>query len=219
MAIILDKNTDKNFKAVVFETRDKNFHVPVLDTTSHHLVALTDGEHEIHEGRSFTAFFAITTAATNGHRSGLYISTPATPDIHMVFSGSSSTAADITISEAPTIASGTGTAAGTVFNRRRGSTTLSSVFDNASTPAVNKFTTITEAQFAGDGTWATGTVLRTQPLSTGAGPKPAGGESREEAEYILKPSTKYVVLITNTAASANDHLVQMDWYEDTAFTE
>ena len=32
-------------------------------------------------------------------------------------------------------------------------------------------------------------------------------------EYILKANTKYVFLITNTAASANDHLIEIDWYE------
>ncbi|KKM23843.1 hypothetical protein LCGC14_1611070 [marine sediment metagenome] len=211
--MILDKNTDKNFKAMLGKTGDATFQVPIIDSSSRHLVALTDGEHEIHDGRAFTAFFAITTAGTNGHRSGIYIKTPATPDIHMLFSGSSSTAANITISEAPTIAANTGTAAGVIFNRKRESANTSSVFDNATTPAENKFTTINESQFAGDGTWNTGTILRQQPLSIGVGPRPAGGDSRDQAEYVLKPNTKYVLLITNTAASANDHLVQLDWYE------
>jgi hypothetical protein len=80
---------------------------------------------------------------------------------------------------------------------------------------VNKFTTLTEAQIAGDGTWATGTVLRTEPLTVGAGPKPVGGDTRATEEYILKANTKYVFLLTNTAASANTHTILIDWYEHT----
>ena len=92
---------------------------------------------------------------------------------------------------------------------------LRSIFENATVPALNKFTTLTEAQIAGDGTWNTGTILRTAPLSIGAGPKPAGGTSREDSEYVLKTETVYILLLTNTAANANDHLLQMDWYEHT----
>lgn len=210
----LDNNTNRNTKAVLFQTAPGVFHYPIIDASSHHLIALTDGEHEIHSGRSFSAQFTITTAATIGHRSGIFLKTPTTPQIHMLFVGSASTAANLEICEAPTIAKNTGSHGVAVFNHRRDSAKESTVFDNATSPAINKVTTLSEAQITGDGSWSKGTVLPgSGPMSIGAGPRPAGGVSRDIAEYILKANTKYVILATNTASSANDHLVKFNWYE------
>ena len=168
----------------------------------------------IHQGHSFTGYYTITTAATDGHRSGIYIKTPASkPLIKLIVSFSASTAASFSICEAPTIAANTGTHGVVIYNRYRDSIAQSHVFDNATIPAVNKFTTLTEAQIAGDGTWATGTVIRTEPLEVGAGPKPAGGSSSDTQEYILKKNTAYVFLLTNTVALANTHHILIDWKE------
>ena len=185
---------------------DNSTRVPITVSYSHH---------EIHSGSSFTAQYTITTAATSGHRSGLYLKTPAVKEIHLVASFSCSAAATFSICEAPTIAANVGTHAVTVYNRDRNSSKTSSVFDNATTNAVNKVTTLTEAQIGGDATWATGTVIRTAPLQVGVGPKAAGGTARGVQEYILKSATKYVFLITNTVATANNHYIQVDWYEHT----
>ena len=211
--MFLDRNTAKYFKAFLGSTGEGTYRVPQLDATTHVLEVITDVHHEIHEEKSFTAYYARTTDATDTHRSGLYIKTPvAGPECHMVFSGACSTAANLSISEAPTIDANAGSHAGVVYNRYRKSTEASIVFDNATSPAVNKFTTLDETAIAG-GSWNAGTVLRSFPLATGSGPKPAGGVDRGMQEYILKPDTAYVLLLTNTAASANDHLLQMDWYE------
>ena len=130
---------------------------------------------EIHEGNSFTAYFTRTTAATNAHRSGIYIKTPNTAKlIHMVVQFSGSTACSYSICEAPTIAANIGTHTDVIYNRYRDSIVASGCFNNATVPAAGYITTLNETQIAADGTWATGTVIRTAPLTVGSGPKPAG---------------------------------------------
>ena len=201
---------------VYAKTGTATFQVPRLDAITHAQNMISYEHHEIHDGSSFTAQYNITTAATNGHRSGLFIKTPATgPLVHLVVTISSSAASRYSICEAPTIAANVGTHANVIYNRYRDHTGASGCFDNATSPAVNKYTTLTEAQIAADGTWATGTVIRSNPMVSGAGPKPAGGSSRDTAEYILKANTKYVFLITNTSADANAHDITLDWYEHT----
>ena len=187
-----------------------------IDASTHGLIAVDYAHHEIHGGKAFTAYYTITTAATSGHRSGIYILTPATPGIHMVVEMSASHAADGSMHQAPTIAADIGTHGVAIFNRKLESTTASTVQDNASPRVANKVTTLTEAEIAGDGTWATGTIIRSVPLNSGGGPRPLGGSARGSQEYILKPSTAYVFLLTNTAASANTHHILIDWYEHTA---
>ena len=212
--MILDNNTNPNTKAILGRTGDSTYQIPWVDGITHALTTITQAHQEIHEEESFTAYFAITTAATDAHRSGLYIKTPNNKlKVHMIFSGSAGTAADLSILESPTIASNTGTGGGIIFNRFRDSTNTCQCRDNATTPALNRFTTLSEAQISGDGTWNVGTVLRTFPLTAGSGPKPAGGDQRGSQEYVLARDTAYVLLLTNTAASANAHLLQMDWYE------
>ena len=172
--------------------------------------------HQIHEGNSFHAYFNNTTAATSGHRSGLYIKTPAiSPLIHVIVQFSCSVAADMSICEAPTIAANTGSHGAVIYNKYRDNIKTSGCFDNATVRAVNKHTTLNNDQIAGDGSWAVGTQIMNQPLVAEAGPKPAGGTARAEQEWILKANTAYVFLITNTVATANVHHISLDWYEHT----
>lgn len=187
-----------------------------LDSMTNVLRIISDAHHEIHEGDSFTAYYTRTTDSADGHRSGIYIKTPAImPLCHMIVSFSASTAANYSILEAPTIAVDIGTHSNVIYNRYRDSAKISGCFDNDSPAIVNRFTTLTEDQIDGDITWALGTVLRTEPLEIGSGPKPAGGVSRDTEEYVLAADTIYVFLITNTAASANIHHILIDWYEHT----
>jgi len=188
-----------------------------VDPISHGLHIIESDHHQLHEGYSFSAYYTVTTAATDAHRSGLFIKTPPTTEntnrVHAVVEFAASTAANFSICEAPTIAANIGTHTGQIINRFRGSSNISGCFNNATAPARGCFTTLTEAQISGDVTWATGTILRTEPLRVGDSPKPAGGQGRGSQEYILLPDTKYVFLLTNTAASANTHFILVDWYE------
>lgn len=206
--------------AIIFaKTSDGTYQVPRLDAISHAMETIDFGHHEIHDGTAYTAYYTLTTAATDGHRTGLYLRTPSDGRrVHVVASFSASTAARYSICESPTIAANIGTHAQPIYNRDRDSGRVSGCLDNAASPAVGKYTTLTEAQIAGDVTWATGTVIRSEPLRVGDAPKPAGGAGRDAQEYILKADTGYVFLVTNTAGSANTHYILVDWYEQTPRT-
>ena len=181
--------------------------------SSNSLSMIEFGHQEIHEGRSFTAYFQNTTAADPADRSGIFIKTPnSTTLLHLVASFSTSLGATYSICEAPTLTANIGTHTAVIYNRYRDSTTVSTAVNNATTPVAGKITTLIEANFAA-GSWAAGTVLRTASLVAGTGPKPAGGVSRDTEEYILKANTKYVFVITNTTSSATTHTILLDWYE------
>ena len=87
-------------------TRDRQV---TIDASTRALNTLDYEHHEIHSGSSYTTQYSITTAATDGHRSGIYIYTPASKEIHLIAEFSASSAADYIICEASTIAADTGT--------------------------------------------------------------------------------------------------------------
>ena len=193
-------------------TRDRQVRI---DASTRALTTITYEHHEIHGGGSYSTSYAITTAATSGHQSGIYMLTPATKEIHLVVEFSASVAANYSICEGITLAADTGTDGVAIYNRNRNSTKTSEIKDNATPQVANKVSTLSQAELAGDGSWACGTTIRTAPLEAGSGPKPAGGASRGSQEYILKKSTAYAFIITNTVATANKHDILLDWYEHT----
>ena len=187
---------------------------PIVEAMTLAQPTIDYGHHEIHGGSSFTVQYSRTTAATANHRSGIYLLTPATPLLHMIVSFSSSIAAVFSICEGVTFTANIGTHGVAIYNRYRDSVKASTVKDNATSAAANKITTIDETEF-GNGSFNAGTVIRTEPLEAGTGPKPAGGGGRDAQEYILAASTKYIFMITNTPATANVHHILLDWYEHT----
>lgn len=179
-----------------------------------HALKVIDAVHSlIHDGKAFTAFYSRTTANTDAHRTGIYIKTPATKEVHMIASFAASAAANLSIHRAPTIAANIGTHTSAIRNRDENNSTASECKNNATTPAAAFITTLNETQIAADVTWADGTIIRLEPLTVGTGPKPAGGSSRDTQEYILKANTAYVFLLTNVGANANVHHILLDWYE------
>jgi len=190
--------------------------LPVVDKTTLALNTIDYAHHEIHGGSSFSTEYSITTAATTGHRTGIYLQ--AGPKgaalCHMVVQFSASFAAIYSIHEDVTFTANIGTHGVPIYNRYRDSIKVSTVFDNATTPVVNKVTTLTEAEIAAGG-FAAGTVLRTAPLTAGSGPKAAGGSARGSQEYILGGGKKYIFMITNSGNNANVHHILLDWYEHT----
>ena len=195
-------------------TGDATYQVARLDVSTHAQNTIDYAHHEIHDGSAFTAYYTVTTAATAGHRSGLYIRTPIGIEIHLVASFSSSIAAVFSIHEDVVLDVNEGTNAVVIYNRHRNSAKVSNCKDNATNPAAGYCTTWTEAQIAAANLGA-GTILRTEPLEAGTGPKPAGGVGRDSQEYILKQDTRYLFMITNTPATANTHHILIDWYEHT----
>ena len=189
---------------------------PIIESQTLAQPIIDYAHHEIHSGDSFTAHYALTTASDDAHRTGIYIKTgaAATGLCHMVISFSASHAATFSINEGVTFDVNEGTNGVAIYNRYRDSTNVSTVSDNATAPVANKICTLTEAEIAA-GNFAAGTVLRTLPIVAGGGPKAAGGNSRDEQEYILKASTKYIFMLTNVGANANTHHILLDWYEHT----
>jgi hypothetical protein len=169
---------------------------------------------EIHDGNAFTAAYKTTTANSNSVRSAILFKTGA-KEIHMVASFSCVSAANAGIYEQPTVAANVGTHTNTPINRNRRSPKTSTIISNATVPLADRYTTLTEAQIAGDGTFALGAELRLQPLKTSTGVNALGGESRDSQEYVLNPDTKYLFIIQNTVAAINDQLIILDWYEET----
>lgn len=207
--------------AYAYDVWSDNYRPLEIDPINWGLHVIDSEHHEIHEASSFTAYYTVTTAATSGHRSGIYLKTPKkeknTKKCHMIASFSASTAADLSICEGATVAANVGTHTSPILNRYRDIAKASGCFNNATAPEQGFITTLTEAQIAGDGTFATGTVIRKEPMRVGDSPKPAGGATRGTEEYILKTDTAYVFLLTNTAASANAHFILLDWYEHRKF--
>ena len=210
--MIISEENLQILKAIMGKTGDNKFRPLRVDSSTHSLQTLTYEHHEIHEGRSFSASYSLTTAATDGHRTGIYLKTPSEREMHMVMSFSATTAANLSIHESPVIDANAGTHTTPIYNRDRNSLNTSGCKNNATAPLAAFITTLTEAQIAG-ASFTAGTVLRTEPLRVGDSPKPAGGANRDAAEYILKKDTAYIFLLTNTAASANTHYILVDWYE------
>lgn len=211
----LNPNADRYFKGLLGKTGDDTYQVPRLDSMAHAQNTIDFAHHEIHDGDSFSAYYTVTTAATDAHRSAIYLLTPASiPLLHMIIQFSASFAAIYSICEGVTIDLNEGTNGVAIYNRDRNSAKTSLARDNATAHTANKVTTFTEAEIAG-ANFTTGTIIRTVPVVAGAVPKPAGGSSRDAQEYILKKNTPYVFLLTNVGANANVHHILLDWYEQT----
>ena len=211
----LDANAYKYFKGLLGKTGDDDYQVPRLDPSTHAWETIEYGHHEIHGGNSFTAYYTRTTDATDVHRSAIYLLTPvAGAELHVVVSFSASFAAFFTICEGVTIDLNEGTNGVAIINRDRNSINTSKARDNATAHTVGKITTFTEAEIAA-ANFTAGTIIRTEPIVVGGGPKPAGGAARDVQEYILKRNTPYVFLLTNVGNNANVHHVLIDWYEHT----
>lgn len=101
---------------------------------------------------------------------------------------------DVELYEAPTITDGT--TPPTIYNLDRRS---------SKTPSWQLFVNPTGV--------SGGTKLLVAQISTGGGPKSTGGLSSGVAEFILKPSTKYVLKITNTGTQTSTVVLTYTWYE------
>jgi hypothetical protein len=59
----------------------------------------------------------------------------------------------------------------------------------------------------------TPTSLPSGNLGAAAAGSDTKGESRDSHEFVLKASTQYAFVITNTTADTNTHNLILDWYE------
>lgn len=155
----------------------------------------------VHQGKSFMAHHNNASLGA-GSTINVFMTTPASPVVNMLFNASGSAAFDFEVLEAPTVTSATGTNGHPVYNKDRNSATASTVLDNAASPAsgvVGIDVTVT----------ADGTIIKKDVFGSNKG----GGDYSLIREVILKSSTDYVFRLTSQAAGNRVH-INLDWYED-----
>lgn len=164
---------------------------------------------KIHLGDSFTCHYEQTVSDTND-RTIIAFKTGGTKLLHVTATVFSTTVADAYFWEAPTITDDNG-ATLTVYNRRRDSSTTTTVIDTSTSPDTAGqamfFTEVTMGSVTG------GTELFHAPLIADAVPKPLGGDTRDEQEWLLKPNTLYAWDIKSSSDADNTCRITLDWYE------
>lgn len=172
------------------------------DAVSDAAVVILYEHHEIHEGDAFLAHHSAGSKG-DGDMINIYLKTPnTTKRLHMFAKWASSGAGYFRILEAPTVTANTGTNAVVAVNRERNSATTSTIVDNATTPAANKYgkdVTVT----------GNGTVLVEEFSGTA---KTSAAEGRSDNEFILKANTAYVFQVESDAAGLTLWL-NLNWYE------
>ena len=167
-----------------------------VDDIVHSLQVISVLHHEIHEGNTFFASFKTVDATPIADDAALIFAiTTGTKTLHFVSNGASGGDAEKEILEGATITGGTAT---TVFNRDRTSTAVTNVAAVVLNPTVN----------------TDGTRIDHQFIPGGTGGQTVGGSSGPRHEWIFKPSTIYVVRLTNRAGTAQPASLAVEWYEE-----
>ena len=167
-----------------------------VDDIVHSLQVIDVLHHEIHEGNTFFISFKTANAAPIADDAALIFAiTTGTKTLHVVSNGASGGDAEKEILEGATI---TGGAATTVFNRDRTSTAVTNVAAVVLNPTVN----------------TDGTRIDHQFIPGGTGGQTVGGSGGTRNEWIFKPSTVYVVRLTNRAGTAQPASLAIEWYEE-----
>lgn len=169
--------------------------VPLMDSSSHSQLVIESPHHHVHDELAYKLSGKSSDLSTTPVH--LSFTTPNTSvRFHMLAKASAGGAATFTITEGPT-GGVTGGSAATPLNRRR---------DSANTSAGTNFLTGATAPTGG-------TVLDDPDFGIAGGFFTASqaGESRDEAEWVLKPNTTYSFRLTSATAVAGS--VKLSWYE------
>lgn len=185
-----------------------------LDKATNTIQTIDYSHHEIHAGSAFTCHFSQTAPTAVGEMTIIAFNTPATaPYVHMFAEFSSTAASTAAIYEVADLDVDEGTDLA-IYNRDRNSATVSTVSTIETVPEEGKATSYTVAQAAG-ATLSTATPLYLKYLGSAAAGADTGGEHRDAHEFVLKHSTQYAFVITNTTADDNTHNIVLNWYEHT----
>lgn len=184
-----------------------------MDAATNSLQTIEYEHHEIHAGNSFTVHIDNITANLDDQRTLIGFETPAgTTWGHLIIEASATSAAEVFFYEGVTIDDDEGTEL-TIEDRNR-NTDNTSVMLSFQNPAVAGLATwMLEAEIAA-ANFSTTTTLYHKQLIAGTGPKALGGSHRGTQEWVLKPSTKYAVVVQNVGQNINTHEIQLDWYEN-----
>jgi len=184
---------DELAKPILGQKPDGTFEYQYLDNI-HNASSSIDVIHaQIHKGNVYTAghlFVSVASAAI----ATFLISVPAATYPHMIISVAALGNSLVQFYEGTTTSSD-GTAV-TIFNRNRNS---------ANTSGTTLFYTPSVT--------ADGTELAPDYIFGGSKSKAGGGEGGFDSEYVLKPSTKYLVKITNQSGAVENIIISPTWYE------
>jgi hypothetical protein len=161
-----------------------------VDYYSHELKVIA-GEHAaIHGGYYYRAFFQKDVAGSG--TANMLIQTANTANyLHFRYEVDAEAEASILFYEGVTHAAGT---AFTPQNANRNSSEAS------------------ETTIKTDVTETIGTAVTLVEMVIGSG-KTYGGGATAEYEWVLKPNTQYLILVTNQTATANEVNILLSWYE------
>ena len=183
-----------------------------IDGSTNSLQTIEYEHHEIHQGSTFSVHIDNTTANTNDHRTLVGFETPDnTKWLHMVFTASASSAAEVFLVEGVTIDDDEGTEI-VALDRNRNTANTSTILSLQNPAVAGSVTWMLEAEIA-DATFSYVRILDHAQLVAGSGPKALGGTARATREWILDQGIKYAIWVQNVGASVNLHEIHLDWYE------
>jgi hypothetical protein len=175
----------------------------ILDLSSQQQVMIDSDHHELHNGRSYTAY-VYDTDLDNAETLNICFKTPDTSSyVHVTKAVYNTVRSLFELLEAPTVTAGSGTDRDAV-NRRRTSSNTSDILSMAGTPAAGKYTY--NATITNDGT-----LLLGETVGGGSGPTSSSGVSRGMLEWVLKPNTIYAFRLTSLANDGNASIF-LEWY-------
>jgi len=181
--------------------------------------ALTiDIEHrEIHDGHYFKAFYeSVAPLPTDiGAETAIGFLTPPLPTrIHMVIDADADDESTFEFREDPTVVLDQGVFLEALNRYRSGGGSL--ILDHSNPGVALGVTTYTVLQAAAADLSASGSILHSETLAIAAGP-PFGSilndRHRGQREWILRPDTEYVAILTNLTANDTVHKLTLNWYE------
>jgi hypothetical protein len=165
-----------------------NIYSPTDDVTGA-IETIDYPHHEAHEGNLFLVWHKAD--VTGGGTMTILVKVPAGVTAHTIFSVITESETDLGLYEGPTV-SNDGTSL-TAYNHKRSST---------DTGDVTAFHTPTVS--------VNGTQIDGRHWGSGRG---VGGEGRSSEEWLLAPSTNYLVIMTNATAQNNYISFWANWYE------
>jgi hypothetical protein len=160
------------------------------------LVTIDLVHHEIHEGETFSISYKSADAAPIADDGTIvFFLTTGLLEAHFEAEGAAGGDAQIELGEGATI--GAGGTPMTPVNRHRNMATVSSV-------TARRDAAVTAA----------GTIIEDKLLPGGTGGASIGGIAGQREEWVLAPSTIYMLRLTNRAGNAQPMSLEAIWYEE-----
>lgn len=171
------------------QTMEGDYLVPHLDSATGDWITVSVEHSEIHEGDlySYSDVFDI---PNSGNRTILFITPPGPQLLHMFFEMDAEAEGEMYFFESPTI-SNNGTLVTAINRNRTSSNVAESILFTDPTSTAN------------------GTLLRQRHWGSG---KATGGSAEMFGEFILLPSTNYILRIVNFTTSPNHCSTEITWY-------